>query len=215
MKGRVIKGEPDRPDREGSDARSSSGGKVIKKDVHDAREEKKRILGVAEEEAARIVREAKEEAEKIRGEARDAGYEEGLGKLADLLVEFQKKRDKMMEDSRSDLLRLSVRIAEKIVGRELAENEDALGDVVIKAIRGIRHEKRIQIRVHPDDLDRIRSQKERIENEVGTGKEIEFREDRSISAGGCIVETDLGIIDARLDTQLRVLEKALLARKPG
>ena len=215
MKGRLIKGEPEPPEKGGSSGSASSGGKVIKKDVHDAREQKKKILGEAEEEATGIIDKAKADAEKIRSEARDEGYEEGIGKLNDLLLEFHRKRDRMIEDSRSDLLRLSVRIAEKVLGRELEENEDALADIVIKAIRGIRHEKRIQIRVHPDDLEKIRSKRQKLLDEVGAGKELEFQEDRSVSPGGCIVETDLGIIDARLDTQLRVLERALLARKSG
>ena len=73
----------------------------------------------------------------------------------------------------------------------------------------------VPIFFNPEELERARSSQERIAEEAGPGKEIEIREDKSVSPGGCIVETDLGIIDARLETQLRVLEKALLAKKPG
>jgi flagellar biosynthesis/type III secretory pathway protein FliH len=36
-----------------------------------------------------------------------------------------------------------------------------------------------------------------------------FREDESIIPGGCIVETEVGTIDAQIDTQLKAIKKAL------
>ena len=38
---------------------------------------------------------------------------------------------------------------------------------------------------------------------------ISVKEDEEIPAGGCIVETELGTVDARLETQLRAIKKAL------
>jgi len=35
--------------------------------------------------------------------------------------------------------------------------------------------------------------------------------DPSVARGGCIVDTDLGRFDARLDVQLRAVERALAA----
>ncbi len=214
MKGKVVKGS-DFPSDDDRPAPASSGKKVIKREVHSAREEGKQILGAADDEARRIVDEAKAEADRIRKKAESDGYEEGLGRLNDQALEFQQQREKLIDASRSDILKLAVRIAGKILGREVETNEKALGDIVVKAMRGIAHEKRIQIRVNPGDLDKIRKQHDRLIDEVGSGKEVELREDKNVSPGGCIVETDLGIIDAQLETQLRVLERALLDRKKG
>ena len=203
MDGKILKGATSTP----------PAGRIIKQDVMAAREEGKQLVDAAREEAARILEEARVTAEQMRETAREEGYTDGITRLNELALQFQATHDRLLEESRGELIRLGVRVAEKILGRELEVNPEALTDLVIRAIRGIRHERRIQIRVSPEDMERARAGHARLLEEVGAGREIEFREDTSIKAGGCIVETDLGIIDARLDTQLRVLERALLARK--
>lgn len=206
MSGRILKGD-------GATPKTASAGRVLKQEVYSAGEDAKRIRDDAQADAERRVASAHLEAERIREAAREQGYEDGIAKLNELALRFQEQQSKLQEENRASLIRLAVRVSEKILGRELEVNEDALTDIVIRAIRGIRHERRIQIRVHPSELAKSRAGLGRILEEVGATKEIEFREDASVTSGGCIVETDLGIIDARLDTQLRVLEKALLARR--
>jgi len=44
---------------------------------------------------------------------------------------------------------------------------------------------------------------------VESGKTLVFREDDTVKVGGCVVETDIGTIDAQLDTQLNAIKKAL------
>ena len=46
-------------------------------------------------------------------------------------------------------------------------------------------------------------------------KTITFVEDESIQPGGCIIETDLGRIDARLETRLDLMKKELLEVMEG
>ncbi len=208
MDGRILKGTGT-----SVPGASASGSRVLKQDVLAAREEGRHLVAAAQEEAEQIRAEALREAEQLREQARRQGYEDGIARLNELALSFQETQSHLFEESRSELIRLGVRVAEKILGRELEVNEAALTDLVIRAIRGIRHERRIQIRVAPEDLERVRAGHPRLIEEVGAGKEIEFREDPTIKTGGCIVETDLGIIDARLDTQLRVLERALLAKR--
>lgn len=178
--------------------------------LFDARAAARRVLGAAEIEAERRVVEAQAAADDIRDAARARGYEDGLAEVNELLVRFRDEREKKLLEHKADVVGLAVRVAGKILGREITERPETFTDLVIRAVRGIRHEKRIQIRVHPDDLSLARAGLERLRDEVGPGKEIEIREDRAVTGGGCVVETDLGIIDARLETQLKTLEKALV-----
>lgn len=214
MSSRILKGDGVGQSPEPGGPRTAAGSKVVKQDIFAANQDAKQILEAARAEAQARVDAAQAEADAIREAARAKGYEDGITELNELALRFQERQAQLLEESRAELIRLSVRIAGKVLGRELETNADALSDIVIRAIRGIRHEKRIQVRVHPDDLGRARAGHARLLEEVGATKEIEFREDPTVTSGGCIVETDLGIIDARLDTQLRVLEKALLSRKP-
>ncbi len=218
MKGKIVKGggapDDDRPDSP-SGGGGEAGKKVIKKDVHSAKEEGKQILDRAEEEASAIIRKAESEAGSIRDLAKAEGYEEGIAKLNELALRFQESRRRIFEEARDEILRLAVKIAGKILGRELESNDKAFTDLVTRAMRGVQGESRIQVRVNPSDLKKIQKDRKRLVEEVGQGREIELVEDAKVSEGGCVIETDLGIIDAQLETQLRVLEKALTERKPG
>ncbi len=214
MKGRIVKGggagEEDRPGATGADGR-----KVIKRDVHLAQEEGKQILAGAEEKAREIIEKARAEADGIREEARAAGYEEGISSLNELITGFRATKRKLLEESRDEILGLSVKIAGKILGRELEANESAFTDIVGRAMRSARGGERIEIRVNPSDMKKLKKDRKRLLDEVGKGKELEIREDPDVSAGGCVIESDLGIIDATLETQLKVIEKALTSGKRG
>jgi len=214
MKGRIVKGGG-APEEERPGAPAADGRKVIKRDVHSAREEGKQILAGAEGEAVEIVEKARAEADAIREKARAAGYEEGIGSLNELILQFRESRRKMLEESRDEILRLSVKIAGKILGRELEANDSAFTDVVARAMRNARGGERIQIRVNPSDMKKLKKERKRLLDELGQGKDLDFTEDPDVSAGGCVIESDLGIIDATLETQLKVIEKALTSRKRG
>jgi flagellar biosynthesis/type III secretory pathway protein FliH len=58
-------------------------------------------------------------------------------------------------------------------------------------------------------LERMRDEKS---NAFGRAQFIDFVADQGVKTGGCIVESESGTIDARIETQLRILENALLAR---
>ena len=41
-------------------------------------------------------------------------------------------------------------------------------------------------------------------------KNLSILEDSQVEPGGCVVETNLGYVDARIETKLELLEKALI-----
>lgn len=202
---RIVKGAGD-----GTNPDPQPASRIIKHDVAEAREEAVRIRQDAESAAAELRESARVDGERLREEARRQGYDDGATAFTERLLAIQDLRRRMLEENRDQLLRLSVKVAQKILGREIATDSAVVGDLVIKALRGMPHQGRLRIRVRPADLEAIRSQRERLFEEIGRRDEIELTEDASIQDGGCVVESDLGIIDARLETQLRVLEKALL-----
>ena len=56
----------------------------------------------------------------------------------------------------------------------------------------------------------LRDHRKRLMDLLGRTKDIAVREDPEVKRGGCVVETDHGTIDAQLETQLQMLEAALL-----
>ena len=187
---------------------------VVKRPVVEARAEARRILAEAETEA----RELRETAERVARELREAAYEEGreaaLSELHVILLEARERRDAALSGAERDVLRLAVKLAEKIIGREIERDDATLADIVSTALRHARQQEALTVRVNPADLPRVQAHRDRLDPS-GRARFIDLVADPRVGHGGCVIEGESGTVDARLDTQLRVLERALLARASG
>ena len=203
---KIIKGAP----TNGSSVRTS----ITKKQIVEARVEAERLIREAEVEAAAI----RESAEALAQEGRDSAYREGyeaaLLEWNDLLLDARERRDDALPGIEQDVLRLSVKIAEKIIGREIKRDRGTLADIVANALRNVRRNELVTLRVNPADTATVESFRERLDP-AGRARFLEIEADPRVATGGCVIESESGAIDAQLETQLRVLERALLRRASG
>ncbi|MER3427746.1 MAG: HrpE/YscL family type III secretion apparatus protein [Pyrinomonas sp.] len=190
------------------------GRPVIKRVIVEARAEARRIVEEATREAELIREEALAEAERIRETARREAQEGALAELHELLINARERREAAIVQAERDLLRLAVRIAEKIIGRELRTDPAAIADIVATALRHARQQEMLTVRVNPADAALVQRERERIDP-MGRARFLDVVADPRIASGGCVIETESGTIDARLETQLRALERALLAQAVG
>jgi flagellar biosynthesis/type III secretory pathway protein FliH len=108
------------------------------------------------------------------------------------------------------MLRLSIRVAEKIVGEQLRLHPESIVEIVREVLKSIRPGKHLTIQVNPADAQYARARIDRLKEALGTSSEIEIVAAANVAPGGCVIESELGIIDARLETQLKCLEDALV-----
>lgn len=186
-------------------------GNLVKKQVVDAEEKARQILDEAHLNASDLVATAEQEAENIRREAYQAGREEAEQELIEHLTAIKEIRSQSLQEVERDVLKLSVKLAEKIIGKEIQQNEAVRGEIVFNALRQARQQEMLTVRVNTADLPIIEQLREKIDS-FGRAKYIDFVADQSVKEGGCIIESASGTIDARLETQLRILENALLAQ---
>jgi len=189
-------------------------GAVVKRAVVDARAEARRILADAAREAQELRERAEHEARELREAAYQEGLESALSELNHILLEAHERRDAALSGAERDVLRLAVKLAEKIIGREVERDDAALADIVSAALRHARQQESLTVRVNPADLPRVQAHRERLDPS-GRARFIDLVADPRVGHGGCVIEGESGTVDARLDTQLRVLERALLARASG
>jgi type III secretion protein L len=188
--------------------------KVIKNQIISAQAEAARMLLEAEEFAAKVLLEAQTEAETLKKRAFLEGTENALAEFEKNLIESQEIRERVWRESEKDLLRLAVRLAEKIIGREIKKDQKTIIEIVANAVQNARLQEKLTIRVNPQDLPILEKETERIT--AGSKiKFIDFAPDPRVVSGGCLIESEVGTIDARLETQLRVLERALLSQSDG
>jgi type III secretion protein L len=185
----------------------------------------KREIYAATEEAARIVHEAHTQARKILDDAEQArqtaletsfkeGYEQGLREWNVAVAEVNAARDKYLTGSEPELIRLAVRIAQKIIGEELRTNPETIVSVARACLEGAGRERSLTVRVPAADLDLVRRRIVLLREAAGPNRSIEVVADAAIGPGGCVVESEYGVIDARLETQLRCMESILLRAAP-
>jgi flagellum-specific ATP synthase len=109
----------------------------------------------------------------------------------------------------TDAVRLAVSIARKMIRTEMQHTPGASGALLRHALVMVAGQKNIKIKVHPKDEQLMRT----IIADETSCSEMEASwaivVDRSLSLGGCLIETDHGVIDARIDRQLETIEKEL------
>ena len=96
---------------------------------------------------------------------------------------------------------LAIAAARRIVGAQLDLAPDTVKSIVSQVLERARRAQQVTIRVHPDDITRI--------EEMPQTQAATIQGDASVERGGCIVETELGQLDGRIDVQLAALERAL------
>jgi len=190
---------------------SSARSSITKRQVVEAREEARRLLAEAETAAVALRESAEVEARERSETAYREGYEAALLEWNDLLFEARERRDRAIDGIQKDVLRLSVKIAEKIIGRELKRDPKTIASLVATALRHVRRNELITIRVSPADAVALESYGDELDP-AGRARFLEIVPDPRVVSGGCVIESESGAVDAQLETQLRVLERALLMR---
>ena len=130
-----------------------------------------------------------------------------LQKLAAAIHEAAELRGRLREQAESDLVRLAIAIAKKILGREIAADPDAIAGVVKASLERLRGQDILRIRLHPDYKMTV------AENLARFGaSRAEVLGDPACERGTVIFETARGNLDASVDTQLREIERGLTDR---
>jgi flagellar biosynthesis/type III secretory pathway protein FliH len=144
----------------------------------------------------------------------EAGREAGLAEVTRLLVAARADAEQVRGRSRDTAAVLARRMAEKIVGHAVDVDPAVMGDIAAQAVAVSRARTgAITLRVHPDDLPAVEAARAR----WGPGAlVVKLLADGGVGRYGCVVETPVGRVDARLAAQLEALERALVReRKPG
>jgi type III secretion protein L len=199
-------------------AAGAKSSKVISGEAFVAKSEAKTIRERAQEEVGQIVSDAHAEAERIKQqayeEAKAQGYKdgrnEGAQELAATVARASQRLKQIEAQAVPQLKELALAIARKILGKELEFHPEAVVDIVKQALsEKARQRREIFLRVNPEDLQLLREKKADLIEVLSRCKEIGIREDPEVERYGCIIETDAGIIDAQLETQIAVFERIL------
>ncbi len=165
---------------------------------------------------------ARSEAGRIREEAREAGRREGREEAAARIEEALETvneavivRKKIVKDAENEILRLALKVAEQIIRSEVSLHRDVCLNIVSEAIGRVSDREQIIVKVNREDAEYIKRYKDRLAGILDGVKSFSVLEDAQIEPGGCVIETNLGYVDARISTKLKSIEEVLLKVKPS
>jgi len=194
------------------------------------REKADKIIEHAQGEAKKLIDQAKIYSETAKREAheegfkqgKEDGYKAGLAEFSALMNEAKSlisqviaERNRMLEEVEPELASLSISIAEKIIGMALKSSPDVVLSVVRQAMLKIKSRQQVTVRVHPDDVEHVKANKDLFIKLVEGIKELNVEPDNRVDRGGCLIETNLGNTDARIKTQLMAVELAFKNARTG
>jgi len=141
------------------------------------------------------------------GETGGAVTGESAAEVTEILLSARRVADAELAAAKDVAVTLARKMAEKIVGHAVDVDPAVMADIVRQALNASRpRDSTIVLRVHPEDVPALEANRSRW-LEVSTA--VRVLADATVERYGCVVDTPVGRIDARLATQLDVIERAL------
>lgn len=168
------------------------------------------VLLDAQARARAIVEDARAEASLLRERARAEGRSEARAELAAASLALAAERTRRIEADAAAAVDVVLRVASHLVGEALVADPARIANVVRPELERVRRAARVSVRVHPDDRAALAQACAGLAGEDGLPRVVHIESDASIARGGCVVESDAGTLDARLEVRIEALRAALL-----
>ncbi|MCA8998281.1 MAG: HrpE/YscL family type III secretion apparatus protein [Planctomycetaceae bacterium] len=181
---------------------------VIRAEDYQVYLDAQQVLDQAREKAAEIEAAAQAEFEKQRELGRQLGMAEGKREIAERMIETVGRTVDYfsgIEETMADLVAKGIR---KIIS-EMDDRERIMG-VVKTSLAMVRSERKVLVRLSPLDADAVKSQMDELTRAYPNVSFLEVTADPRLEKGACILETEMGVVDASVETQLQAIRNSLV-----
>jgi flagellar assembly protein FliH len=176
------------------------------------------------EKAIGIIDEAKKKASLIESEAYEKGFAQGekdgfemgtkkvdkiLDRIHGTLQDMVAYRQEFIKRYEKETLHLICAIAEKVVRGAVKVDNQIVREAILEAFSLAVDRSEVTVRVNPDEVEYVKEIRPEFFDRISELKSITIESDPSITPGGCFMETAFGSVDARLETQLEKITKAV------
>lgn len=131
-----------------------------------------------------------------------------MRRYGDSIRELGKYKVALYSQVEREVVQLAVEVARKIVHREIQADPEVIQTLVKVALDRVSGRSAVTVRVNPVDYNFLLDKNRGWIQEQGTGQEITLVADKSVERGGCLVQTESGDVDARIEEGFREVERA-------
>lgn len=192
-------------------------------------EEQAKLKEDAEAEIQEMRAEAEKEIEELRAKASEMGYQEGYAegkqkaeeeckahyqKLEQQLKtkerELEDRYQEQMDELEPALVDKLTGVYEHVLGIRLEEEKENILFLINRSLGTLDSGRNYIIHVSKEDFEAAKNGKEQIAVETGMPEDdFEIIADGTMKKGDCMIESDLGIMDCGLGTQMEMLKRQL------
>jgi flagellar assembly protein FliH len=210
----------------------SSSLQPIAFNLHDVEEAAKTQLDDVRKKAQQLIEQAKMDADRIRKDAADQARREALAdmeakfqqrskelaekqtaeatqSLKSVLKELQGATDQWLGQWRDETLTLALAIAGKIIRSRVDKEADIVLGWLTDSTAAWSGARRIEVRLSAKQFEELAPRVGDVLKPFANQATCDVIEDPKIEPGGCVVKTDLGLMDWQISSQLSSLEEQL------
>lgn len=153
-------------------------------------------------------------------QAYDLGFEEGtqkayndkmselnvkIAELEALTASLLKIKEEMTYQNEAHVMTMVYELATRLAFDHVNENQEIVLQVIKKSIEEAQADEMVNVRVSTQQLEFLQQVKQTNKREFEFLKNVKFEGSDTVSVGSCIVETNYGVIDARIEERVNKL----------
>ncbi|MBQ3059976.1 MAG: HrpE/YscL family type III secretion apparatus protein [Desulfovibrio sp.] len=172
------------------------------------------LLHLACEQAEHIRASAEASFEEKKREGYEQGLLEGRMEQAEKMMETTLEAVEYIEKLEGSLVNIVAAAVRKIIGE--LDDRERIVRVVRTALLSVRSQQKVLVRVSPSDEAAVREALAvMMSASLGGINFLDVAADPRMHHGDCLLESELGVVDASLESQLKAIENALAGKFRG
>lgn len=168
-----------------------------------------------EQEGVEHARKADEEGYR-RGfdEAIEKEREDRLSVIDELLKDAKRRSEHAVHGVGLKIIKLASILAEEIIHKTLEHYPDTIDTIVQETMSHLIGSETVILKVSAEDFRVINAKYDSWLSMAGSAQEFRIEIDRRLNPGDCVIETEGGMIDAKVRTRLETLAEELVKVSP-
>jgi type III secretion protein L len=167
------------------------------------------VLDTIKKDAEEYRKQVVAECEKLKEQAQKEGFEQGYQEWTTHISKLEQEVAKVREEMQKLIIPVALKTAKKIVGTELSTSPNSIVEIVSSTLKSVSQHKKIIIYINKLDMAALDQSKAKIKQIFENLESISIRTRDDLEQGDCIIETEGGVINARLKERWRTLETYL------
>lgn len=155
-----------------------------------------------------------DEGRKKAFEEHSAAITGNLAQLADSLAAIGNVKHEIVASNEAHMMKLLFHMASRLAGAHLEADQNAILEVLKNALQLASDDENVRVQLNPAQLEFVEEVRKRTGREFEFLKKLRLEPNPSVRPGGCVVETNYGEIDARVEQRVQQLWESVAELAP-